>query len=163
MQILSSSTRFPWKLLRWFKFKQTWDAYELITGLNKDTDEMRLANWIVTIGPDALDIHNALPYKEGEEKVFQKVLDYWTEYCVGKTNTCTTFERFKFFKCQQEPNESMDNFYLRVKKLASTCELGTIQESLVRHVMVCGLRSKSLQSVDSVVSLSRGNCCKTNI
>ena len=71
----------------WEKFKQVWDSYEIITGLDKDSDRVRIAHFITAVGHDALDVHNGLPYKtEDEKKDFTVILNLWEKYCVGKTN-----------------------------------------------------------------------------
>lgn len=127
----------------WSKFKQTWDAYEIITGLDQEPDKTRIAHFIVTVGQDALDIHNGLPFKKDEDKVFKKILDYWDAYCIGKTNV--TYERFKFFKCTQGHDETIDAYYVRVRKLSSSCALGKLQEELIRDVIVCGVSSQTVQ------------------
>ena len=38
----------------WEKFKQVWDSYEIITGLDKDTDKVRIGHFITAIGSSAL-------------------------------------------------------------------------------------------------------------
>ncbi|CAH3017880.1 unnamed protein product, partial [Porites evermanni] len=45
------------------QWKQVWSAYELVTRLNEQTDEYRVAAFITCIGPKALTIHNGLPYR----------------------------------------------------------------------------------------------------
>ncbi|CAH3019511.1 unnamed protein product, partial [Porites evermanni] len=44
------------------QWKQVWSAYELVTRLNEQTDEYRVAAFITCIGPKALTIHNGLLY-----------------------------------------------------------------------------------------------------
>ena len=79
----------------WEKFRQVWDSYEIITKLDQSTDKIRIAHFITAIGPEALDIHNGLPFKSDEDKKsFTVILDLWERYCVGQTNV--TYERYKF-------------------------------------------------------------------
>ena len=84
----------------WEKFKQVWDSYEIITGLDKDTDKVRTAHFITAIGSSALDIHNGLPFKnEDEKKNFNVILSLWEKYFVGQTNII--YEKYKFNTCTQ--------------------------------------------------------------
>ena len=52
----------------WKSWKQLWDAYETVTGLNEKDSKLRVATFVTCIGPDALDIHNGLPFQNDEEK-----------------------------------------------------------------------------------------------
>ena len=52
----------------WKQWKQVWSAYELVTRLNEQTDEYRVAAFITCIGPKALTIHNGLPFQSEDEK-----------------------------------------------------------------------------------------------
>jgi len=54
--------------LNWKQWKQVWSAYELVTRLNQQNDEYRVAAFITCIGPKALSIHNGLPFQNLEEK-----------------------------------------------------------------------------------------------
>ena len=48
----------------WKQWKQVWSAYELVTCLNEQTDEYRVAAFITCIGPNVLAIHDGLPFPE---------------------------------------------------------------------------------------------------
>ena len=52
----------------WEKFRQLWDSYEILTGLNEATGTVRVATFVTCIGIDALEIHNNLPFKNPDEK-----------------------------------------------------------------------------------------------
>ena len=52
----------------WDKFRQVWDSYEIITGLDKQEDKIRIAHFITAIGTEVLETHNGLPFKTDEEK-----------------------------------------------------------------------------------------------
>jgi hypothetical protein len=122
----------------WEKFKQVWDSYEILTGLDKDSDRVRIAHFITAIGHDALDVHNGLPYKtEDEKKDFTVILNLWEKYCVGKTNI--TYERYRFNCCVQQ-NETFRQLHnVRLRKLALTCEFGQLTDELIRDRIVCGI------------------------
>ena len=91
----------------WKQWKQVWSAYELVTRLNEQTDEYRVAAFITCIGPKALTIHNGLPFQcEDEKKNLAKILELWESYCLGKTNII--YERYRFNNRNQEAGESID-------------------------------------------------------
>ena len=56
----------------WKSWKQLWDAYETVTELNEKDSKLRVATFVTCIGPDALDIHNGLPFQNDEEKRYEQ-------------------------------------------------------------------------------------------
>lgn len=48
-------------------------------------------------------------------------------------------ERFRFYKRQQKPDETVTEYILALKKLASTCEFGQFLNDALRDQFVCGL------------------------
>ena len=53
-----------------------WDSYELVSGLNSQSGEYRVATFITCVGPDALEVYNALPFETpADAQNIQKVLD----------------------------------------------------------------------------------------
>ena len=93
----------------WKQWKQVWSAYELVTRLNEQTDEFRVAAFITYIGPKALAIHNGLPFQsEDEKKNLAKILELWETYCLGKMNI--VYERYRFNNRNQDAGESIDTY-----------------------------------------------------
>ena len=52
-------------------------------------------------------------------------------------------ERYRFYKRDQQESESVSDFIVMLKKLASTCEFGNFLNEALRDRLVCGLRSKT--------------------
>ena len=123
----------------WKKWKQVWDAYEIVTKLNEKDDKYRVTAFITCIGSDALEIHNGLPFQSEEEKQhISKVLELWNTHCIGQTNVI--YERYKFNNRSQEPHESVDAYATALRALAVTCEFGVLKEEMARDLIVCGIR-----------------------
>ena len=68
----------------------------------------RVATFITCIGPDALEIHTGLSFQsdDGRQNI-DKVLEFWENYCIGKTNVIYEFERYRFNNRLQESDESI--------------------------------------------------------
>ena len=62
-----------------------------------------------------------------------------------KPKTLVIAERFRFYKRNQHENESISDYIVELKKLASTCDFGDFLSSALRDRLVCGLRSESIQ------------------
>ena len=48
------------------------------------------------------------------------------------------FERFKFNSANQEPDETIKSYVVRLRRLASRCEFGHLEDSLIRDRLVIG-------------------------
>ena len=79
----------------WKQWRQLWDVYEEVTELRNKTSRLRVATFINCISKEALEVHNGLPFQSDEEKAdINKVLELWTNHCIGKTNII--YERYEF-------------------------------------------------------------------
>ena len=52
-------------------------------------------------------------------------------------------ERYRFYKRVQKESESVSDFVVMLKKLASTCEFGNFLNEALRDRFVCGLRREN--------------------
>ena len=141
----------------WKQWKQIYDAYETVTNLKSKPDNFRVAAFITCIGPEALNIHNSLPYQdESERQNIERIFASWNAYCIGETNVI--YERYKFNNRNQEPSESIETYAASLRALAATCAFGALNDELIRDRIVCGIhnnaaRRKLLQ--EPTLSLSR--------
>ena len=60
-----------------------------------------------------------------------------------KTNV--TYERYKFNWCSQNCQETVENVYVRLRSLASTCEFGSLTDELVRDRLVVGISDENVR------------------
>ena len=96
----------------WKKFHRAWNNYEIAARL-KDPENpainksLRTATLLTCIGSDALDVYEGLEFdSEGDKQDIDIVLQKVQRYCIGETNEI--YERYRFNKRDQEPNESLD-------------------------------------------------------
>ncbi|XP_033123153.1 uncharacterized protein LOC117121877 [Anneissia japonica] len=128
----------------WQIFKQLWTSYELLTGLKNQAMEYRVAAFVTCIGQKALEIHTGLPFKTEEDKGnLDTILKLWEEYCCGQTNVI--YERFCFNKCDQNTSETFDQYLVKLRKLASSCEYGNMASDMIRDRTVCGIRDDDIR------------------
>ena len=128
----------------WSVFKQLWDNYEIITGLEHESDRLRIAHFMTAIGSDAVKVQNGFAFSSDDDKKnFTIVLKLWNEYCNGRTNV--TYERYKFNVCTQRKDESFENYYIRLRSLASTCEYGRLTDQLIKDRIVVGIVDENVR------------------
>ena len=56
-----------------------------------------------------------------------------------------TFDRFQFFRCTQNPGESMKQFHSRIKQKAALCNWEDIEDSLVKSIFIQGMSNPQIQ------------------
>ena len=92
---------------------------------------LRTATLLTCIGSDALDVYEGLEFeREDDKKDIDIVLQKLQRYCIGETNEI--YERYRFNKRDQEPNESLDAYVTALRTLAKTCNFGVLEDSLIR-------------------------------
>ena len=51
----------------WKLWRQSWSNYLIITGLDKETDEYKVALLLHSIGPDSLKIYNGMKFSSDDD------------------------------------------------------------------------------------------------
>ena len=73
----------------------------------------------------------------------------YIEVCIGaleahfKPKRNVVYERYKFNLCSQNAEESVDDYVNRLRKLASSCQFGTLTVELIRDRLVLGITDRS--------------------
>lgn len=85
-------------------------------------------------------LHPKLVKDEKYEDVIKVLQNHFTPKCN------TTYERFIFHKRVQKEGESISDYSVQLKKLASTCNYGTFLDDALRDQFLCGLKSAHILS-----------------
>lgn len=137
----SKNIRNNWKL-----FKQQWSNYEIASGLNKEEQEIRTATFLTVVGSQALEVYNTFQWDTEEEKTqLEVILKKFEYYCLPKVNI--TYERYLFNSRKQNENESIDEYVTALRSLAENCDFGSLKESLIRDIMILGLKEDRLREI----------------
>ena len=123
----------------WKKWKQRWESFEIASRLVDQENKYRVATFITCVGDDAIEIYNALPFEQEEDKQnMSKVLELMERHCIGQTNVI--YERYCFNNRNQESGELFDCYLTALKALAKMCNFGALTDELIRDRIVCGIR-----------------------
>lgn len=69
----------------WKHFHQVWTNYTIITGLEKQTEEYKVALFLHCIGSEALKTFNGFSFDdESDRKKLDKVIEKFEEYTIGR-------------------------------------------------------------------------------
>ena len=101
------------KSTNWNIFKQTWNNFEIATGLQRRPEDQRLATLLSIAGNEALVVYNAFSWHENEMKSVETVIEKFEAYCKRKRNV--TYKRFIFNSRKQQKNESIDEYIVTLK------------------------------------------------
>ena len=117
----------------WEFFKQQWQDYEVATGLDQKGQAIRVATFRSVMGKDCLQIFLNLNFGD-EEITITSSLSALEDYFLPKRNV--VYERYVFNSCIQTPEETVDGYVNRLRKLASSCLFGTLTEEMIRDRLV---------------------------
>ena len=93
---------------------------------------------------DAIEEYTYFTYgPEESADSFADVCKKFEELCQGAKNVI--YERLVFNQRSQKEGERIDNFVSDLKRLALTCEFGTLKDSLIRDRIVGGILSDELR------------------
>lgn len=116
------------------------------------------ATLLTCIGSDALDVIDALEFENEDQRQDPEViLEKMKQYCIGECNE--TYERYVFNRRDQESNESVDAYVTALRKLAKTCNYGSLTDSRIRDRMVVGINDNSARKkLLQTSKLALGQC-----
>ena len=116
------------------------------------------------MGKECYSIYENLPLTQEQRKTTKDILHHLGEHFEPQRHV--VYERFMFNTAKQEPKESIDNFLIKLRKLASTCSYGALHDEMLRDCIVVGvadnhIRSRLLREAD--LTLQRAmDVCKTS-
>ena len=132
----------------WVEFREAWGFYSVATGLgaaevNADgsANGQGLARSAATLcsvmGRECVRVMNSLPTLLAADKQNPaRILAELSDHFVPQKNVL--FERFTFNTAVQRGGESCDEFVVRLRHLAGSCEFGGLLDSLIRDRLVIG-------------------------
>ncbi|XP_025833925.1 uncharacterized protein K02A2.6-like [Agrilus planipennis] len=152
------------KSTSWKKWLQQFEWYATAIQLDKKPAEVQAATFMAVIGPDAIEIYNSFNLSEVETDNLQVIKDRFKEYFAPKTNI--SFERYIFFKIEQNEDEQFNEFLTRIKTQAGKCEFDNLCDEMLKDKIVFGIRSnqvrEKLLTEDKLDLMKAVNICRTS-
>ena len=129
----------------WRVFRQKWRNYSVITRLQDQNEEYKVALLLHTLGDELLKIYNGFTFETDEDdRTEAEILQKFEEFAVGETNE--TYERFIFNKRDQHADESFESFLSAIRSLMKTCNYHQNSiDSILRDRIVLGIRDTESQ------------------
>ena len=108
-------------------FRDCWSNYRIATGL------------VVNHGKDCYEVYENLPLSEDERKNQSTILEKLGEHFEPLRNTI--YERYMFNSAMQSDGESIEQFLSKLRKLAATCQYGSLLDEMLRDRIVIGVHN----------------------
>ena len=127
---------------------ERWDAYlerfEQFVSANNIKEEKKSAVLLSVIGGKTYNILHSLtsPDKPGS-KSYQEIVKLLAEHFAPKPIVIA--ERYRFHKCVQGSDQSVNSYLAQLRELSEHCEFGDFLDSALRDQLVLGLRNEAVQ------------------
>ena len=124
----------------WAFFKLTWRNYATATQIHKLPPDIQVGTLFSLLGKECLKTYYNLPM-EGEDTDTDSILKKLTDHFEPKQNT--TYERYIFNTCSQEPGEKFADYLNRLRTLIKTCDYKSLQDELLRDRIITGMNNSN--------------------
>ena len=126
----------------WPRWKSRFARYRTVSGLNSKSEEEQIDALMYIMGDKSEDIFKSFDISREDAKKYDKVLEKFDGYFVGKRNII--FERAQFNRRVQRPGEPINDFITDLYAMADKCNYGTLRDELLRDRIVVGIIDQSL-------------------
>ena len=122
-----------------------WDDFSRLSGLAADSLEDQRAIFRLALDPSMRQVVQvALGIQPNDPVSPDDILNRITEYVRAKRNVA--LDRIAFRECRQGPNESFDDFYMRLRRLSGPAELcATCLDDTMATSIMTGMCDSSLK------------------
>lgn len=124
----------------WKIFKQNFLNYIEAPKTQSIQSETHVAILLNLIGEDGLRIFNSLNLTESQVNDLNKVLNALEEYCTKSHRSDIVYKRSVFNQRCQSEKETFDEFLSGVRRLATECGFGVLEDLRIKDRVVMGLR-----------------------
>ena len=145
---------------KWSAWKR---AFTYCLTANAVTDDKRQVALLLHLGgPELQEVFHANTDENVKIEALDEAIKILEGYFVPKKNV--TYERHVFHKESQKPGEPIDVFVTRLRRLAKTCEYGTMQNDMIRDQMIdrchshrlrCSLLKAPNLTLETALSIAR--------
>ncbi|CAG2188276.1 unnamed protein product [Mytilus edulis] len=127
----------------WKRWKEEVELYIDLT-MDAEDEKAKVKMFLYLVGNQGREVYETLTFEHPpNDRTFIQVLQAFENHCNPKKNE--PVGRYMFNMRNQRPDETFDKYITELKLLASTCNYGAINDSLVRDRIVCGISNSSLR------------------
>ena len=128
----------------WKSWSQKFELFILASRSENLSDRVKVAMFLSAIGDEGLQIYNTFVFdQENDRNDYKIVKEKFTEYCSPHKNV--VYERYNFWKTNQNFGETIDSFVTTLRIRAKSCEFEHQCDSMIRDRIVLGCNDPRLQ------------------
>lgn len=151
----------------WKKWKSAFQIFIQATESTEKPDVVKSSILLHCLGPHAKELYDTFQFPEGEELNYDEIISKFDAHFNPRKNL--TFNRYNFLTAKQDEAETFDEFYTRLRKLSEDCEFGALRNSLLKDLVIIGIRDKKLKErflqendIDLATVLKNGRACEAS-
>jgi hypothetical protein len=127
---------------------QDWSSYfeqvESFFTANAVTDELKVAALLSSIGATTYSLlKNLCAPAKPSTKTLAEINEIMSNHLNPKPLTIS--ERYRFYRRDQQPNESVAKYIAEIRRLSVHCGFGNFLDNALRDKLVCGLKNAAIQ------------------
>ena len=124
----------------WKNWKKAWGHWVIATKLDAEDDKIIVSSLYHVLGTETAQIAENLTIQDKTKP--DSILKALSDHFEPQKNQ--TFERY-LFNTATQGEETIDNYLNRLRKLATTCNFGGLEESLICDRIVIGIKDHSVR------------------
>ena len=128
----------------WQVFKEAFTDYATATQLTEKEATIQAATLKTIMGKECRQILSRLELTEADQKDTAIILDKLQAYFAPTRNVL--YERYLFHTAEQQPNETVDQYMIRLRHLGGSCNFGNLHDEMLRDRLVLGCRDKGARA-----------------
>ena len=128
----------------WKIFRESFTDYATATELTKKSDEIQVATLKAVMGTECKQVLKRLSLTPEELAKPSTILNCLEKHFAPERNIL--YERYIFHNAAQQPNETIDQYLLRLRRLADPCKFTDLHDEMLRDRLVLGARDKAARA-----------------
>lgn len=127
----------------WKEWIQQYNWFEVATKMRLEDQDVQVATFLTSIGPQAVKIFNTFNCTQAEMESVAAIKQKFSQYFTPKSNKI--YERYLLNKMVQEEGESIDEFLTRLKAQGAKCQFNELLDDLLCDRVILGIRCEVLR------------------
>ncbi|XP_031338074.1 uncharacterized protein K02A2.6-like [Photinus pyralis] len=127
----------------WRFFIQRFKNYLKATEMDKKNQATQCAQLLHMVGENGFRIYNTFKFEDNEREKIEPLIAKFENYFKPRSNISNV--RYNLFTRKQHEGEPIANFITEVTTLAQQCELGDLEDSLIKTCITCGVADERMR------------------
>ena len=131
----------------WKVYKEAYNDFATTTEQTDKGKEIQTATLKMAMGRECRQILSCLDLNNEDNKKpnnSNKILEKFEEYFTLTRNVL--YEQYLFHSAQQQQNETVDQYIIRLQHLAETCKFRVLHDKMLRYCLILGYYDKGVRA-----------------